>query len=103
MMQTATLQLYYYPECTVVQAGATAGISRFRCGQGAPDRPSSQLLYKDKESAKPSRFTAPQLTVLAVQARIQHWLVLGLPGVRRGCTTTAPSPLTSLVRLHYTL
>jgi len=50
----------------IYQAGATPGIRSFRCGQGAPDRPNSQLLYKDKESAKSSRFNARQLTILAV-------------------------------------
>ena len=33
------------------------------------------LLYKDKESAKSSQFTAHQPIILAVQARIQCWLV----------------------------
>ena len=72
----------------IYQTGATPGISSFRCGQGAPNQLNSPLLYKDKESAKSSQFTAHQLAILAVQARIQCWLVLGLPGVREGCTST---------------
>jgi len=72
----------------IYQAGVTPSIGSFRFCQGAPDQPNSLLLDKDKESAKSSRFTAQQLAILAVQARIQCWLVLGLPGVRGGCTTT---------------
>jgi len=45
-------------------------------------------LDKDKESAKLPQFTAHQLAIPAVHARIQRWLVLGLPGARGGCTTT---------------
>jgi len=41
----------------IYQAGATPGIRSSRCGQGVPDRPSSLLLYRDKESTKWSRFT----------------------------------------------
>jgi len=37
-----------------------------------------------KESAMLSWFNAHWLTIPAVQARVQCWLVLGLPGVRRG-------------------
>jgi len=58
------------------QAGATPGIREFRCGWGVPDRPNSLLLDKDKSSAKLSRFTAHQLALLAVQARIQCASVL---------------------------
>jgi len=36
----------------IYQAGVSPGITSFRCDQGAPDRPSSLLLYNDKESAK---------------------------------------------------
>jgi len=64
----------------IYQAGATPGIRSFRCSQGAPDQPNSLLLYKDEEGAKLPRFSAHQLTILTVQARIQCWLILGLPG-----------------------
>jgi len=63
------------------QAGVTPGIRSFRCGQGAPDQPNSLLLKEDKESAKSSWFNAHQLDILAVQAKILCWLVLGLLGV----------------------
>jgi len=66
------------------QAGVTPGIRSFRCGQGAPDQPNSLLLKEDKESAKSSWFNAHQITIPAVQARIQCWLVLGLPGMKGG-------------------
>jgi len=71
MVQTATVQFQYYPECTVLHVGATSGSRSFRCCHGAPDRPNSLLLYKDKDSAKSSRFNAYQLTFPAVQTRIQ--------------------------------
>jgi len=71
----------------IYQAGVTPGIKIFRRGQGVPDWPNSLLLYKDKESANSSRFNAHQLTIPAVQARIQCGLVLGSPGVTGGCTT----------------
>jgi len=71
----------------VYQAGVTPGIRSSRCGQGAPDRPNSLLLDKDKESAKSSWFDAHQLTIPAVQARIQCWLVLGLLGREGGAAT----------------
>jgi len=53
------------------QAGVIPGIRSSRCGQGAPHQPNSLLLYKDKLSAKSSRFNAQQLAILEVQARIQ--------------------------------
>ena len=42
----------------IYQVGETPGIRSSRCGQGVPHLPNSLLLYKDKESAKSSRFTA---------------------------------------------
>ena len=72
----------------IYQAGETPGIRSFRCCQGEPDHLNSLLLYKDKESAKLSRFTAHQVAIFAVWARIQCWLVLGLPGVSGGYTST---------------
>jgi len=65
----------------IYQASAIPGIRNSRCGQGVPDWPNSLLLYKDKESAKSSWFNAHQLDILAVQAKILCWLVLGLLGV----------------------
>jgi len=72
----------------IYQPGVTPGIRSFRCGQGASGQPNSLLLYKDEESPKLSRFNACQIAILSVQARIQCLLVLGLSGVRGGCTTT---------------
>ena len=48
-----------------------------------PSRPDLLLSFKGKKNGQ-----SRQLTSLAVQARIQCWLVLRLPGVRGGCTTT---------------
>ena len=71
------------------RAGVTLGIGSSRCAQGAPDGPSSLLLYKDKESASSSRCALLQRAVPALQARMQCWLVRGLPGGGKGgCTTT---------------
>ena len=75
------------------QADATPGIRRFRYGQVVPDRPNSLLFYKEKESAMLSQFNAYQLPIPAVQVRLQCWLILGLPGVRGGCTTTLLCPV----------
>jgi len=64
----------------VYQGGKTPGTRRFRCTQA--DQPNALLLFKDKESAKSSQFTAHQC-----------WLVMALPTGRGGggdCTTTPP-------------
>ena len=63
---TATVQLQYIPEYTVVTFSrqVRSGQWEFQVGQGVPDWPNSLLSYKDKESAKSS-----QLTALALQAR----------------------------------
>jgi len=54
----------------IYQAGVTPGSRSFGCSQGAPDRPSSLLLYRDKENAKSSPFNTHQPAIPAVQARI---------------------------------
>jgi len=72
----------------IYQLDVNPGIRSFRGNQGAPDRSSSLLLYNNKENVKSSRFNAHQLAIPAVQVRILRWLVLGLPGVRGGHTTT---------------
>jgi len=41
----------------IYQVGETPGIRSFRCSQGAPDRPNSLLLYKDKCQAVPIQCT----------------------------------------------
>jgi len=63
------------------RAGVTLGIGSSRCAQGAPDGPSSLLLYKDKESASSSRCAALQRAVPALQARMDA--VLAGSGIAR--------------------
>jgi len=60
----------------------------FRYSQGVPDCPSSLLSFKGKKNGQQC-----QLPALEVEARVQCWLVLGLPGgggCGGCCTTTNP-------------
>ena len=64
----------------IYQAGVTPGIKIFRRGQGVPDWPNSLLLYKDKESAKSSRFSPHQLALAACKQEYDVGWLLGRGG-----------------------